>query len=106
MNIQFSNYGQERDLNCTEEEFAIYDTISQAFPGKDLRLTRVSDNYVTIKLGDWDIVRLKYTDRAKWLMFPSVERKQQKHKIESVDECTDYSDQIRKSIEIARKYEV
>lgn len=106
MSIQFSNYGQERDINCTEEEFALFEAISSAFPGEDLRLTRVSDNYVTIRRGDHDVIRLKYTNKAKWLVFPYLETGQVKHYIKSVDEWTDYSDQIRDCLEIVGKYEV
>ena len=106
MDINFGNYGQDRDLIRTDEERAIFNYINVAFPHDGLELVRVSDNYVTVKRGDWDIARIKYTNRAKWLMFPSIESGQTKHKIQSVDECAAYSDQIRESIEMARKYEV
>lgn len=46
--LEFQNYGQERDLVCTEEEREIFNRIVDEFPDESLRLTRVSDNYVSI----------------------------------------------------------
>lgn len=104
--VSFGNYGQDRNLDCTEAERDIFNRIREIFPSEDLRLVRASDNYVTIKRGDWDIVRAKFTNRAKWLMFPTVEAKQVKHPIEDVTDCDAFSDLIRESLEMARKYEV
>lgn len=103
--LEFQNYGQERDLVCTEEEREIFNRVVDEFPDEPLRLTRVSDNYVSIKRGEWDIVRLKYTNRAKWLMFPTYEIKQTKHRIERTVEVEDYFATIKESIETAKKYE-
>lgn len=103
--IEFQNHGQERDLICTEQEREIFDLIVAEFPDENLRLTRLSDNYVSIKRGEWDIVRLKFTNRAKWLMFPTYEIKQIKHRIERTIEVEDYFEMIRESLEIAKKYE-
>lgn len=103
--INFGNYGQERDLICTEEERAMFDWISEHFPDDDLRLVRVSENYVTVKRGEWDIVRMKFTNRAKWLMFPTYEIKQIKHRIERTAEIEDFEAAIQESIETAKKYE-
>ena len=103
--IEFQNHGQERDLICTEQEREIFDLIVAEFPDENLRLTRLSDNYVSIKRGEWDIVRFKYTKRAKWLMFPTIEAKQVKHYIEDLDETEDYVAAIKDSLEIAKKYE-
>ena len=104
--LNVANYGQERELICTEEERQIFDLISDHFPADDLRLVRVSDDYVTIKRNEWDIARIKYTNRAKWIILPCIEVGSVKHKIQSVDDCAAYFDQIRESIEIARKSEV
>lgn len=103
--LEFQNYGQERDLVCTEEERAIFERIRDEFPDDDLRHVRISDNYVSVKFGDWDIARLKYTNRAKWLMFPQYEYKQVKHRIERTVEVEDYFATIQESIEIAKKFE-
>ena len=104
MEINFGNYGQERDLICTEQEREIFERVRAEFPDEDLRLVRVSDNYVTIKFGDWDILRLKFTNRAKWIMTPITESKQIKHKIDSVEEIEDFFASVQVSLEHAKKY--
>lgn len=78
--VTLGNYGQERDLVCTEEERIIFRIISRIceennFDVSALRLTRVSDNYVSAVMdsgsgyGSMDLARIKYTNRAKWIMF-------------------------------------
>ena len=104
MEIKFGNYGQERDLICTEEERAIFERVRDEFPDADLRLVRVSDNYVTIKLGEWDIVRFKYTNRAKWIMTPIIETKQKKHQLDGPEYVEDFFAAIQESIDHAKKY--
>ena len=101
----FSNYGQEREINANPEELQIADWILARFPDADLRLVRVSKDYLTLKQNEWDIVRFKYTKRAKWLMFPTIEAKQVKHYIEDLNETENYVAAISDSIEHAKKYE-
>lgn len=103
--VEFGNYGQERDLICTEEERVMFDWVSEHFPDDDLRLVRVSDNYVSVKRGDWDIVRLKFTNRAKWLMFPSIESGTNKFPIDEPREIEDFFASVLESIETAKKYD-
>lgn len=73
-----SNYGQERELKCTDEERQIYDLIVQILDGAGLdtsmvKLIRKSDDYVSAVMtssgsyGDMDIARIKFTQRAKWI---------------------------------------
>lgn len=100
--LKFANYGQERQINATPEELQIADWVLNEFPDEKLRLVRKSDSYVTVKRGEWDIVRLKYTERAKWLMFPILEAKQKKHYIDDPDEVEDFEASIKESIEIAK----
>ena len=105
MSITFSNYGEHPEVNATPEEQKIAEWIINEYPDEDLRLTRMTSNYVTVKRGEWDIVRLKYTKRAKWLMFPTLEANQEKHYIENYDEIEDFEAAIKDSIEIAKKYD-
>ena len=77
--LKFANYGQERELNCTDGERQIYEniitTLSEA--GLDtscMELVRKSDDYVSACMrssdkgyGLMDVARIKYTDRAKWI---------------------------------------
>lgn len=78
--VSMGNYGQERDLVCTEEERIIFRIITRICEENNLdvsvlRLTRVSDNYVSAVMdsgsdfGVMDMVRIKYTNRAKWIRF-------------------------------------
>ena len=75
--VSFGNYGNERDLVCTEEERIIFRIINYICSENNLdivplRLTRVSDNYVSTVMdsdnyGAMDLARIKYTNRAKWI---------------------------------------
>lgn len=77
--VSLGNFGQERDLVCTEEERIIFRIISRICEENNLdvtplRLTRTSDNYVSVVMdsgsdyGAMDTARIKYTNRAKWIM--------------------------------------
>lgn len=101
--------GGERDLICTEEEREIYDEICSFFDDNEidrelLRLVRVSDNYLTIKLGEWDLVRYKYTTRAKWLSFPSIESGSNRHEIEAPEDALNLADLLVESVEHIDEY--
>lgn len=77
--LRFGNYGQERDLICTEEERIIFRIILKICDDNGLDvspiiLIRRSDNYVSVVMdsgsdyGPMDLARIKYTNRAKWIM--------------------------------------
>ncbi len=101
--FKFANYGQERDVNVTDGELKIFEILLEA-SGLDLRLTRKSNSYVTAVSGEWDLARFKYTDRAKWIMFPSVEKGSTKHRIQSPTDAADFDDLLKASIGIIKKY--
>lgn len=78
--FSLANHGQDRELICTEPEREIYEIIvslaGESLLDPDvLRLTRVSDNYISIVMdssqnyGAMDVARFKYTNRAKWIKF-------------------------------------
>ena len=101
---------QERDLVCTEEEREIFEAIRSVLAdrGADLslfRLVRVSDNYLTIKYGDWDLARIKYTTGAKWIQLPVLEASTERHYIESPDDVYMYADLLGNSIAHIEKYD-
>lgn len=84
--VKIANYGQERNLDCTEEEREIYDIIRSVcddnnFESDNLRLTRKSDSYVSVVMdskecGPMDVARIKYTPRAKWIkLCPGFEKR-------------------------------
>ena len=103
MDIRFANYGQERDVNATDEEMKIFEALKDA-TGRDLRLVRKSDSYVSAVLGEWDLARFKYTQRAKWISFPTAEVGPPKHKITHPEEATDFADLIAESLTVIDKY--
>lgn len=94
--VSLGNYGQERDLVCTEEERIIFRIISRICEENNLdltplRLTRVSDNYVSAVMdsgssdyGAMDLARIKYTNRAKWIMIGPEFKKTQLSRPEDV----------------------
>ncbi len=76
--IEFSNYGQERDLNCTAKEMEVFDIIRNVcddigLDSEALQFVRKSSDYVSVVMesscgyGLMDVARVKFTDRAKWI---------------------------------------
>ena len=102
MEIKFANYGQEREVNATDEELKMFDVLKET-TGLDLRLTRKSDSYVTAMYGDWDLARFKFTPRAKWIAFPIVEVGSVKHRITDPGAAAGFGDLLASSIEIIEK---
>lgn len=104
MDIRFANYGQERDVNATDEELKIFENLKET-TGRDLRLVRKSDSYVTAVLGEWDLARFKFTQRAKWVSFPTVEVGPPKHKISHPEDAAGFTDLIAESLAVIDKYQ-
>ena len=106
--ITITGAGRERDLVCTEEERMVFEELELICADLELpeplRLVRVSDNYVSAKIGDWDLARFKYTNRAKWIVLPIVESGAQKHPIESPGDVASFADQLKASVEHIKKY--
>ena len=78
MSNLIANYGQDRDLSCTEAEAEIFHIIRSRLDDMNyntdyLKLVRKSDSYVSAVMdsgsdyGEMDLARFKYTDRAKWI---------------------------------------
>ena len=102
MNIQFGNYGQNRELVCTEQERQVYNVILEILSeaGLDISpmvLVRKSDNYVSACMhrhddsGDLDVARIKFTNRAKWIKTGS---RYEKVSIEDPEDVRQLSDEI------------
>lgn len=100
--VKIANYGQERDVNCTEQEREIYDIIRSLLDDYNLesdvlRLVRKSDSYVSAVMessGDYglmDLARIKYTDRAKWIKIgPDFE----KIALHDTEDVTKYAEKL------------
>lgn len=107
--LRFAHYGEERDVNATDDEKQIFAIIREMFQGKgydpeQLDLVRKSDNYVAAAIGDYDLARFKATERVMWVVFPAAEVGAVKHRIGSVTEVYDYSTLLDAQIEAMSKY--
>lgn len=107
MNINFSNYGQERERIATESEIEIFEILRSLTGADELQLVRKSDNYVSAVIGDWDLARFKYTQRAKWISFPLVPPGSKKYRFEQVEDVRNMSElvaQAYENVQIQIKY--
>ena len=98
MSIQFANYGQERERIATESELEIFEILKTMSGSDKLKLVRKSDNYITAIYRGWDLARFKYTPRAKWISFPTLEAKAPKHRIEDPSNVASFADLLADSI--------
>ncbi len=94
MNINFANYGQERERIATESEIEIFEILKALTGADDLQLVRKSDNYVSAVIGVWDLARFKYTNRAKWISFPLVPPGSEKHRFQEVEDVRNMADLV------------
>lgn len=104
--IKFSHYGELREVNATDEELKMFEALKHVPGLEEIELVRKSDSYVTAIIGEWDIARFKYTQRAKWISFPLAEfgKNSTKHRIQAPEQAADFPDQIQESIRIVNKY--
>ena len=101
--IIFQHYGEIRERNATEGELQIFE-IFKDMTGLDLTMVNKSDQYQTILFGESDLARIKYTPRAKWIMFPAVERGGTKNRINTAEDVRIYQEALEKSLEVIRKF--
>ena len=99
--INFSNYGQERDIHANEDEYEIYLNLKSIMSenGLDpyrLELVRRSDNYVTAVIGEIDLARFKFTQRARWILFPYTSN--DKIRLESPDDLYNISTAVIEAV--------
>lgn len=104
MTIQFSNYGQERERIATESELEIFELLRSMSGSDRLRLVRKSDNYVTAIYRGWDLARFKYSPRAKWISFPTLEAGAPKHRITDPNDVASFADLLTESLAHIDKY--
>lgn len=98
--LNFAHYGESREINATEGEQAIADHILSLCPTS--KVVRLSNDYITIKCIDTDICRFKFTDKARWLVFPYLKDKG-KRRFDDLDELTSFDDAIIESYKFACK---
>ena len=101
--IKFAHYGERREVNATDEEKTIFSVLQEMSPN-ELEFCRVSESYVTAKLGDWDVARFKYTDRARWIKFPTVESSKEKHILDSPEDVREFAEILEQTFAHIEKY--
>jgi len=101
--ITFAHYGETREVDATESEAEIYQTIKSLLNDMGcntdcLSLVRKSDSYVSAVMessGDYglmDLARFKFTDRAKWIKLgPNFD----KVALKSTEDVADMTEEIR-----------
>lgn len=102
--IRFADYGQERERIATEGELKIFEVLRSISDGADLELVRKSNEYVSVVLGEYDLARIKYTPRAKWIVFPLSEHRTEKLRIDSPGDVAQFSDLVRSSLDTIEKF--
>ena len=105
--ISMAHYGEERDLICTEQERKMFDVLKKmmkelGYDDSPLQLVRVSDSYVTAKIEPWDVARIKFTPRAKWILFPTAGN--EKHQLKSPEDVLEFGEQLQKTVDTINKY--
>lgn len=105
----FAHYGEERDINATDEEYMVYHILCDMFHdlGYDpnqIELVRKSNSYVSAVIGDYDVARIKYSDKAHWIIIPYAEPKSVKHYIDSTSDVQQLNDLLIKAIEDLSKF--
>ena len=107
--FQIAHYGEKREVNATPGELAIFGAFAKLLPedlAARLEMVRVSDGYVTARIGDWDIARMKSTERTQWISLPIAEVGPPKHKLTDPDtDLPELTDLIDKSIETFRRFD-
>lgn len=98
LGLLFAHYGEERDVNPTDEEAEIFDLIRSTTGRDDIELVRKSDSYVSAVIGELDLARFKYTTRAKWILLPVLEVGAPKHRIEEPEDVLSFADLLAESI--------
>lgn len=93
--MKFADYGQERERIATESEIEIFEHIKE-LADIELRLIRKSNDYVSVMCGDWDVARIKFTPRAKWIVFPVLCN--EKNRIDSPSDVLEFADEIKQTI--------
>lgn len=106
LGLRISHYGEERELDASDDELEIFDVLKGMFndPDGQLRLVRKSDNYLTAVVGEWDLARFKCSARAKWIFFPCLEKASEKHHIDDPDDVFDFAELARDSLAHIIKY--
>ena len=99
--LRFADYGQLKELNCTDEEMIIYDILRSVTGADDLECVRRTDKYVSAAIGETDVARFKFTPRARWILFPY--QSNSKIKLGAPGDIESLADEAIKAVQTARQ---
>ena len=71
ISVRIKSASERPDVNATAAEVEVFEILCE-MTGRDMRLTRTSDNYVQAQLGTWSFARFKFTPNAAWIAFPPL----------------------------------
>lgn len=100
INFSIGGVNDYPDVNPTDGEAKIFGYIKRLCPSAEF--VRKSAEYVTACYNDIDIARFKFTDRAKWVLFPYMDNNK-KRRIEKPEDLAEFEEDIIKSYEFAVK---
>lgn len=104
-NLEFAHYGEERDLNATDEEIAIAEMFIAMLPSSEgCRIVRKSDAYITLEFGVSDLARIKCTEKARWVNLPIVDLGKVKRRFDDISEVVQFKDDIIRSYERIKQF--
>lgn len=99
--VKIAGVNDYPEVNPTDGEQKIFDYIKALCP---VELTRKASEYVTAVYNETDVARFKFTERAKWVLFPYLENNKKRY-IEKIEDLSAFKDDIIKSYDIAVKTE-
>ena len=103
--LEFAHYGENRPLNATDNELKVAELVLGMLPpSDDYDIVRKSNDYITVIKGEWDVVRIKFTEKARWVNIPGVDKGGTKRRIENVEDVERFRDELLKSYEYILKY--
>ena len=104
-NLEFAHYGEERDLNATDEELAIAEMFIAMLPSPEgCRIVRKSDAYITLEFGESDLARIKCTEKARWVNLPIVDLGKVERRSGDISDVVQFKDDIIKSHEKIKQF--
>lgn len=98
ISFDFAHYGEERALNMTDGEKQVAEYLQKLCP---LEIVRKSDDYLTAVYKEYDVVRFKCTERAKWLNICFLDLGKVKRRFENLEDLAQFDEDIIKSYKIA-----
>lgn len=103
--INFAHYGEERELNATDEELAIAEMFIAMLPSPEgCRIVRKSDAYITLEFGVSDLARIKCTEKARWINLPAIDLGKVKRRFDDISEVEQFKEDLIKSYERIKQY--